>query len=355
MINCKGYAAHSATQPLQPFSFVRRELTANDVLIDINYCGVCHSDIHQVRNDWEITRYPIVPGHEIIGKVVKIGTAVSKFKLGDVVGVGCFVGSCQHCESCIQGLEQYCTIGLLPTYNGLAADGNTVTYGGYAQQIVVAENYVLKISHRNNLAAVAPLLCAGITTYSPLKHWGVGQGSKVGVIGLGGLGHMAIKLAISFGAQVTLFTSSPHKINDAKQLGAQQVITPKSQAALQKIAGQLDLIINTSSANIDLNIYLTCLKRDGVLVLLGLPSLQEQQDQYVAIARRALIVQRRTVTGSLIGGIKETQAMLDYCAAHDIVADIELISIDNINVAYDRVMNKDVKYRFVIDMASLNL
>jgi uncharacterized zinc-type alcohol dehydrogenase-like protein len=345
-----GYAAQSSTSPLQPFSFERREPGPDDVQIEILYCGVCHSDLHTVRNEWEAfmpTAYPAVPGHEIVGRVSKVGAQVSKFKEGDLAAVGCLVDSCRKCESCKAGLENYCEVGATFTYNSPDPHLGGVTYGGYSKRIVVDENYVLKVPANLDLAAVAPLLCAGITTYSPLRHWKVGKGQKVGIVGLGGLGHMGVKLAHALGADVTLFTTSPNKVDDAKRLGAQHVIISKDQAEMEKHVSSFDFILDTVSAEHDLNAYLNLLKRDGSMVLVGAP------EKPAPVAAFNLIMARRSLSGSGIGGIPETQEMLDFCGKHGITADIELIPIQKIDEAYERLLRSDVKYRFVIDMASL--
>jgi len=318
-----GYAAHSAKAPLAPFKFERREPGPHDVQIEIQYCGVCHSDLHQVLDEWGGGTFPMVPGHEIVGKVVKVGAQVKGFKAGDLAGVGCMVDSCRTCASCSDGLEQYCEKGFVGTYNAKAKDGS-ITYGGYSNNIVVDEAFTLHISPKLNLAAVAPLLCAGITTWSPMRHWKVSKGQKVGVVGLGGLGHMAVKFAHSFGAHVVLFTTSPGKAEDAKRLGADEVVVSRDKGEMKKHARSFDFILDTVSAPHD-------------------PSLKVGN----------LIFQRRQLGGSLIGGIKETQEMLDYCAEHGIVSDIEMIPMQKINEAYERMLKSDVKYRFVIDLATL--
>ena len=348
-IKTLGYAAHSSTSPLQPFSFERREPGAHDVQIEVLYCGVCHSDLHTVRNEWEnfmATTYPAVPGHEIVGRVSKVGAQVRKFKEGDLAAVGCMVDSCRKCESCKAGLENYCEVGATYTYNSPDPHLGGVTYGGYSKRIVVNENYVLKAPTNLDPAAMAPLLCAGITTYSPLRHWKVGKGQKVGVVGLGGLGHMGVKLAHAFGAEVTLFTTSPNKKQDAARLGAQHVIISKDQAEMEKHVRSFDFILDTVSAEHDINAYLNLLKRDGAMVLVGAP------EKPLPVAAFNVISGRRSLSGSSIGGIPETQEMLDFCGKHGITADIELIPIQKINEAYDRMLRSDVKYRFVIDMAS---
>jgi alcohol dehydrogenase (NADP+) len=347
MIPARSFAALTSKAPLAPFSFERREVGPHDVLIDIAYCGVCHSDIHQVRDEWGGSIFPMVPGHEIVGKVAKVGAGVTSFKAGDLAGVGCFVDSCRTCQSCKDGLEQYCENGMSATYNGYERDGKTPTYGGYSSKIVVDEDYVLHVSPKLDLKAVAPLLCAGITTYSPLRHWKVGKGHRVGVLGLGGLGHMAVKLAASFGAEVTMLSTSPSKEKDARRLGAHHFALTSDEAVLAKLKRQFDFIVDTVSAPHDMDRFLGMLKRDGALIIVGVPP------DPLSIESFSLIGGRRKIGGSLIGGIKETQEMLDYCAEHNIVSDIELISIKDINAAYERVLKGDVKYRFVIDMATL--
>lgn len=349
MIQTKGYAATHATRPLAPFQFQRREPGPQDVVIDILYCGVCHSDLHQARDEWGGSVFPMVPGHEIVGRVTQVGAGVRGFKVGDIAGVGCMVDSCRRCAECGEGLEQYCDKGFSGTYNGYEQDGKTPTFGGYANNIVVDEKYTLKIAPHLDLARVAPLLCAGITTYSPLKYWKAGPGQKVGVIGLGGLGHMAIKLAHSMGAAVSLITTSPAKADDAKRLGAQEVIISKNPDDMARHAKSFDLILNTAAGQYDLSAYLNLLKRDGTMVLVGVPNLEDAP----VLKPFSVILPRRKVTGSAIGGIQETQEMLDYCAQHQLYSDIELIPIQQINEAYDRMQKSDVKYRFVIDMQSL--
>lgn len=347
MVKTKAYATQGPKDKLAPFHFQRRAVGEKDVLIEIAYCGVCHSDIHQARNEWGGSLYPMVPGHEIVGKVKEIGKGVHKFKAGDLAGVGCMVDSCHSCTSCQENLEQFCAEGASMTYNSYERDKSTLTQGGYSEYIVVNEDFCLHISDKLDLARVAPLLCAGITTYSPLRQWNIGKQHKVGIIGLGGLGHMALKFAHSFGAQVSLFTTSPSKVEDAKKLGAHEVIISKDQITMQQYFNQFDFILDTVSANHDLNIYLKCLKRDGVMVLVGVP------DKPIELMVENLIIPRRKLVGSLIGGIKETQEMLDYCAQHNIMSDIEKINIQTINEAYERMLRNDVKYRFVIDIASL--
>ena len=347
MIKSHGYAARDKQSPLGSFDFERREVGPKDVLIDIQFCGVCHSDLHQVRDEWGGSIYPMVPGHEIVGRVAKVGAQVKKFKAGDLAGVGCMVDSCRECNSCREGEEQYCDRGqTVLTYNSRAKDGSP-TYGGYSNNIVCDEAFVLKVSPKLNLAAVAPLLCAGITTYSPLRHWGVGEGQRVGVVGLGGLGHMALKFAHAFGAHVTQFTTSPGKEQDAIRLGAHEVVLTRDPANLAKLAGSFHFIIDTVSAPHDLNAYITLLRRNGHMVLVGAP------EKPAPVAAFPLIMGRRSLAGSAIGGVRETQEMLDYCAEKNIVSDIELTPIQEINQAYERMVRNDVKYRFVIDMASL--
>ncbi len=346
MGSTKAYAALNATQPLVPFNISRRANGPNDVAIDIAYCGVCHSDIHQARNEWGNSTFPMVPGHEIVGTVTSVGTKVSRFKVGDKVGVGCMVDSCRECPECLDGLEQYCPAPIF-TYNGFEKGTQIQTQGGYSKNIVVDENFVLHIPANLPLDKTAPLLCAGITTYSPLRHWNAGPGKKVAVIGLGGLGHMAVKIAHAMKAEVTVLSRSLNKITDAKRLGANHVYATSDEATFGKLAKNFDLIINTVSVELDWNKYLGLLKRDGTLVLLGVPA------NAPPVHAASLIFGRRSLAGSLIGGIKETQAMLDFCGQHNIVSDIELIPIAKINDAYERILKSDVKYRFVIDMASL--
>ncbi len=348
MLKTKGFAAQDATSALGPFQFERREPGDLDVLIEIAYCGVCHSDIHQVRNEWGNSVYPMVPGHEIVGTVKGVGKKVTRFKVGDLAGVGCLVDACRTCDSCQQGLEQFCQTGAAMTYNGTEMDRKTPTYGGYSNQIVVAEAFTLKISPKLSLAAVAPLLCAGITTYSPLRHWNTKAGDRVGVVGLGGLGHMAVKLAASMGAEVTLFSGSKGKEADARRLGAHNFVLSSEPNAFQNLGGSFDLIIDTVSAPHDLNQYLGLLRVEGAMVLLGVPPTP------APVSAFPLIMGRRTLSGSLIGGLPETQEMLDYCAEKGIVSDIELIPVQQINDAYERMLKGDVRYRFVIDMKSLN-
>lgn len=342
-----GYAASKATAPLAPFQFERREPGSKDVVIEILYCGVCHSDIHQARDEWGGSIFPMVPGHEIVGKVIGVGPKVSNFIIGQSVGVGCLVDSCRTCTSCHANLEQYCENGFVSTYNGLERDGKTPTFGGYSSHIVVDEAFVLSIPDNVDLAKAAPLLCAGITTYSPLKHWKVTSGMKVGVIGLGGLGHMAVKIAAAMGAEVVLFTTSENKKQDGLKFGAKAVVLSSDKAAMKKQMGRLDIIINTVSAKISLTDYLNLLKREGTMVMLGV------SPESLNLESHALIMQRRNLAGSLIGGLKETQEMLAFCAKHNITSDIELIPIQKINEAYEKAIKSQVKYRFVIDMKSL--
>jgi len=344
----KAYAAQSAQSPLAPFAITRREPLPHDVSIEILFCGVCHSDIHTVRSQWPGTMYPCVPGHEIVGKVTAVGAEVSRFKVGDIVGVGCMVDSCQRCASCAEGLEQYCDNGFTGTYNGPEQGTKGNTYGGYSQNIVVNDRFVLRVSPNQNLAAVGPLLCAGITTYSPLRHWKAGPGKHVGVVGIGGLGHMGVKLAHAMGAHVTVFTTSENKREDAIRLGADTVVISRNANEMASAAGSLDFILNTVAASHDLDSYLNLLRRDGAMVLVGAP-----EHPHPSPSVMNLIFKRRTLAGSLIGGIAETQEMLDFCASKNVVSDVEMISIDQINEAYERVIRSDVKYRFVIDMASL--
>ena len=346
-VGTRAYAAQNSTTPVRPFSIHRREVGAHDVHIDILYCGVCHSDLHQVRNEWHNTVYPCVPGHEIVGRVVKVGREVKKFKTGDLAAVGCMVDSCRTCSSCRAGLEQYCENGVILTYNSEDRHLGGVTYGGYSEAIVVDEAFVLSVGENLDPAAVAPLLCAGITTYSPLRHWKVGKGQKVGIVGLGGLGHMGVKFASAFGAHVVLFTTSPDKEADALRLGAHEVVVSKDTSAMDKHRNSFDFILDAVSANHDINAYLRLLKLDGTMTLIGLP------EKPLEIAAFNLILPRRQFAGSGIGGIGQTQEMLDYCAAHQIVADVELIPIEQVNEAYERMLKGQVKYRFVIDMESL--
>ncbi len=346
-----GYAAQQATAPLTPFNFERRDPRPHDIQIEILYCGVCHSDLHTARNEWKGTTYPFVPGHEIVGRVTAVGKDVKAFKTGDLAAVGCMVDSCHSCPSCKDNLEQYCENGVVFTYNSRDKYDNSVTYGGYSTQITVDEKFVLQIPKtfkEDDLAGVAPLLCAGITTYSPLRHWKISKGSKVGVVGLGGLGHMAIKLAHAMGAYVVLFTTSPGKTADAKRFGADEVVLSKNSTDMQKHLNSLDFIIDTVSVAHNLDAYTELLKRDGTLCLVGAPP-----TPHPAPNINNLIFKRREIAGSLIGGIKETQEMLDFCGQHHLTSDIEIIPIQKINEAYERMLKSDVKYRFVIDIASL--
>ncbi|TLX57748.1 NAD(P)-dependent alcohol dehydrogenase [Stutzerimonas nosocomialis] len=344
----KAYGAHAAERPLEPIEISRRAPGEHDVQIDIAYCGVCHSDLHQVRSEWAGTQYPCVPGHEIVGRVSAVGAHVSGHQVGDLVGVGCIVDSCKHCHDCDEGLENYCD-GMIGTYNFPTPDAPGWTLGGYSQQIVVHERYVLRIGHSQaQLAAVAPLLCAGITTYSPLRHWNAGPGKKVGIVGIGGLGHMGIKLAHAMGAHVVAFTTSESKVADAKALGADDVVVSRDAAQMAAQAKSFDLIVNTVAAPHDLDAFMALLKRDGTMTLVGAPASPHPSPDVFN-----LIFKRRSLAGSMIGGIPETQEMLDFCAEHGIVADIELIRADEINSAYERMLKGDVKYRFVIDTATL--
>jgi uncharacterized zinc-type alcohol dehydrogenase-like protein len=347
MLPTLSYAASSAKAPLAPYRFDRRDPREHDVVIDILYCGVCHSDVHTVRDEWGQGKYPIVPGHEIVGRVTAVGKGVTKFKVGDMAGVGCMVDSCRECASCKEDLEQFCEKGATFTYASKDRHDGTATQGGYSSQVVVDEAFTLHISDKLDPAAAAPLLCAGITTYSPLKHWKVGKGSKVGVVGLGGLGHMALKLAHAFGATVVQFTTSESKRADALRLGADDVVLSNNAEQMKAHAGTFDFILDTVSAKHDLDVYLQMLKREGTMTLVGVP------DKPAELAAGALIFGRRSLAGSLIGGIAETQEMLDFCAEHGIVSEIEKINIQDINQAYERMLKSDVKYRFVIDMASL--
>jgi uncharacterized zinc-type alcohol dehydrogenase-like protein len=344
----KSYAAKSADKPLEPYQLDRREPGDHDIEIKILYCGVCHSDIHTARNEWGGTMYPVVPGHEIVGKVTRTGSKVSKFKVGDTVGVGCFVDSCGHCRNCAEDNEQYCENGHSQTYNSFLQDKKTITYGGYSSHIVVTEKFVLSVSDKLPLEKVAPLLCAGITTYSPLKHWNVKKGDKLAVVGLGGLGHMAVKIAASMGAEVTVLSRSKSKEKDARELGAHHFELTTDKDNMKRLGSSFDFIIDTVSAEHDYNEYLALLRTNGVMVLLGVPPTPSD------VAAFYLIGGRRSLVGSLVGGIKETQEMMDYCAEHNITSDVEMINIDQINEAYERTLAGDVHYRFVIDMASLN-
>lgn len=345
----RAFGAFAADKPLEAMDIFRREPGANDVQIKIAYCGVCHSDLHTVRAEWGGTQYPCVPGHEIVGQVTAVGSSVSKFKVGDTVGVGCMVDSCRHCEACDDGLEQYCAHGFTGTYNGKTQDKPGHTLGGYAQTIVVRDRFVLNITHpKEHLAAVAPLLCAGITTYSPLRHWKAGPGKKVGIVGIGGLGHMGVKLSHAMGAHTVAFTTSENKRQAALDLGADEVVVSKNADEMLKHAGSFDFILNTVAASHNLDAFTQLLKRDGTMCLVGVP-----EHPHPSPNIGVLIFGRRSIAGSLIGGIAETQEMLDFCAHHGIVSDIEMIPIQKIDEAYDRMLKNDVKYRFVIDNATL--
>jgi alcohol dehydrogenase (NADP+) len=347
MIQAKGWAAQTPETDLAPWDFQRRDVGDHDVQFDILFCGVCHSDLHQIKNDWFPGIFPMVPGHEIVGKVRRVGGHVKKYKEGDIVGVGCMVDSCRQCDECKQGLEQYCQNGNSQTYNGTEQDKKTPTYGGYSNTIIVNEDFVVRVSDKLDLASVAPLLCAGITTYSPLRYWKISKGHKLGVVGLGGLGHMAVKFGVSFGAEVTVLSTSANKEADAKALGAHQFVVTKDKAQVKSVRGHFDFIIDTVSAKHDMNMYLALLKTNGVMICVGVPS------EPSPIQPFSIIGGRKSFAGSSIGGIRETQEMLDYCADHNIVSDIELIDIKDITASYDRMMKGDVKYRFVIDMATL--
>ncbi len=347
MNNTKSYAAFNAIDPLAPFEFNRREVRPHDVQIEILYCGVCHSDLHQARNEWGGSIYPMVPGHEIVGRVIKTGQHVTKFKEGDIAGVGVMIDSCRTCKNCLNDLENYCTEGMTGTYNGMERDGLTIAQGGYSTQIVVDERYVLHVSSSLDLKAVAPLLCAGITTWSPLRYAGVTSGMKVAVAGLGGLGHMGVKFAVSFGAEVTVLSTSPSKEADAKKLGAHHFLLTTDKEAMQKHNSYFDVILDAISANHNYEKYLNLLDVNGKLLVVGLPSEQPQVNPF------SLITNRRSIIGSMIGGMKETQEMLDYCAEKNITSDVEVITMQQINEAYERMLKGDVHYRFVIDIASL--
>ncbi|HVD96467.1 MAG TPA: NAD(P)-dependent alcohol dehydrogenase [Candidatus Limnocylindria bacterium] len=347
MIPVKGYAAQSAASPLAPFDFKRRDLRPKDVLIDILYCGICHSDLHLVRNEWGRSIYPMVPGHEIVGRVVGKGNRARRFKKGDLAAVGCFVDSCRKCSNCKDGLQQYCTGGLVLTYNSYEKDGKTITRGGYSTKIVVDEDYVLKVPSNLPLEKVAPLLCAGITTYSPVRHWKIGKGHRVAVLGLGGLGHMAVKFASAFGATVTVLSGSPNKQRDAKRMGATDFALTRDAGKMKTLSSRFDFIIDTVSATHDFDFYLGLLRTNGVMICVGLPSGEEQLSPF------NLVLGRRSIAGSLIGGLPETQEMLNYCGRHQITSDVEVIPIQQVNEAYDRMVKSDVRYRFVIDLVSL--
>jgi alcohol dehydrogenase (NADP+) len=347
MFNVRGYAAHDAVSPLVPFNFTRRDPGEHDVRIEILYSGICHSDLHQARNDWSNATYPMVPGHEIVGRVAEVGSAVTKFKVGDYAGVGCMVDSCRQCAACRVNLEQYCEEGASYTYNSTERETGALTFGGYSDQIVVEERFVVKVSSKLDLKAVAPLLCAGITTYSPLVHWKVGAGQKVGVIGLGGLGHMGVKFAKALGAHVVMITTSPEKGRDATRLGADEVLVSRDPEAMAANAGSFDFLLNTIPVGHDLNPYAALLKLDGTMVLVGVLTNVEP------LAGISLIGGRKSISGSAIGGMAETQAMMDFCAEKGIVSDVEIIPMQSVNEAYERLLKNDVKYRFVIDMASM--
>jgi uncharacterized zinc-type alcohol dehydrogenase-like protein len=347
MIDIQGYAALNATSPLAPFQFSRREVGRQDVLIKIQYCGICHSDVHQARDEWGGSLFPMVPGHEIVGTVEQVGASVTRFKIGHTVGVGCFVDSCRTCPACKKGLEQYCEGHLAFTYNGTERDGVTPTYGGYSTKIVVDQRYLVRIPKRLRPEEAAPLLCAGITTYSPLRHWKVGKKHRLAVVGLGGLGHMAVKIGTALGAHVTVLSHSDKKQADAKRLGAQAYYSTANPETLAQLTKQFDFILDTVSAPHDLNAYLELLKTDGTMILVGAP------DKPAPLGAFPLIMRRRRLVGSLIGGIKETQEMLDFCGKHKFGAEVEVIPIQQVNAAYDRLARGDVRYRFVIDMSSL--
>jgi alcohol dehydrogenase (NADP+) len=346
MIQIIGYAAKEAKASLTPFSFERRNILDCDVMIDIQYCGICHTDIHQVKNEWGRSTYPMVPGHEIIGNVLQVGSQVTRFKVGDKVGVGCFVDSCRNCDACRQGLEQYCS-NLLTTYNGIEKDGKTPTQGGYSNKIIVDENYILRMPDNLVTEHAAPLLCAGITLYSPLMKWKAGPGKKVAIIGLGGLGHIGVKIAHALGAEVSVLSHSLKKQEDAKKMGADNFYSTSDPKTFEKLEGYFDIIINTVSTEINLNQYLNLLRLDGTMVVVGVPEKDAQLSAY------SLISARRNLAGSLIGGISETQEMLDFCSKYNISCDVELIPIQKVNEAYERILNSDVRYRFVIDLNSL--
>jgi uncharacterized zinc-type alcohol dehydrogenase-like protein len=350
MYNALGYAAKSAKSPLGPLKFDRRDTGPNDVRIEILFCGVCHSDLHMARNEWRGTVYPTIPGHEIVGRVVEVGSGVKKFKVGDLAGVGCMVDSCRSCPACKEGLEQFCEgpASFTQTYNSPDPHTGGVTYGGYSNLIVVDEAFTLMVPKNLDLAAVAPLLCAGITTYSPLRHWNVQPGQKVGIVGLGGLGHMGVKLAAAMGAHVVLFTTSPGKVEDAKRLGAHDVVISKDPEQMAAHANSFDFIINTVAASHDLDPFVALLKRDATMTLVGVPEHSHPSPSIVNF-----IFKRRSLAGSLIGGIAETQEMLDFCGKHGITSDIEIIPMSGIDTAYERMLKSDVKYRFVIDMATI--
>jgi uncharacterized zinc-type alcohol dehydrogenase-like protein len=346
MLQVIGYAAKEAKASLTPFSFERRDLLDHDVVIDIQYCGICHTDIHQVKNEWGRSNYPMVPGHEIVGNISQVGSQVTRFKIGDKVGVGCFVDSCRNCDACSKGLEQYCN-NVLTTYNGIEKDGKTPTQGGYSNKIIVDEIYVLRMPDNLRPERAAPLLCAGITLYSPLMKWKAGPGKKVAIIGLGGLGHIGVKIAHALGSEVTVLSHSLKKQQDAKKMGADNFYATSDPKTFEKLEGYFDIMINTVSTDINLNQYLNLLKLDGTMVVVGVPEKDTQINAY------SLISARRNLAGSLIGGISETQEMLNFCSKHNITCDIELIPIQKVNEAYERILNSDVRYRFVIDLNSL--
>jgi len=347
MASVKAYAAQNDHAPLAPWTIERRDPKPHDVQMEILFCGVCHSDLHFARNEWGMTVFPVVPGHEIVGKVTAVGNHVKKFKVGDLAAIGCLVDSCRECDNCKDGLEQYCAQGGVFTYGGNERDGSGVTHGGYSKSILAHEDFVLKISDKLDLAATAPLLCAGITTYSPLRHWKIGPDMKVGILGLGGLGHMGVKFAVSMGAEVTMLSHSPSKEKDAQRLGAHKFVLTSDESQAKSVAGYFDFILDTVSAQHDYNFYLGMLKTNGTMVCVGVPPAP------TPVHSMSLIFGRKTLGGSLIGGLPETQEMLDYCAEHNIVSDIELIRMDQINEAYERMLKGDVRYRFVIDMSSL--
>jgi uncharacterized zinc-type alcohol dehydrogenase-like protein len=347
MIPAKGYAAQNPKSPLAPFKFERRAPGPHDVHFEILYCGVCHSDIHQVRDEWSGSIYPMIPGHEIVGKVIAVGAQVKKFKKGSLAAVGCLVDSCRDCDNCKQGLEQYCKNGAVATYNSYEKDGTTPTYGGYSNTIVVHEDFVLRVPDNLPLEGVAPLLCAGITTYSPLRHWGVGKGHKIGILGLGGLGHMGVKFASAFGAEVTMLSTSASKEADAKKLGAHKFVLTTKKENTKALRGYFDFILDTVSAPHDHNMYLGMLNTNGTHIVVGVPPTPAQ------IAEFSLIGNRRSIAGSMIGGLPETQEMLDFCGAYNIISEVEVIAMKDINEAYERMLKGDVRYRFVIDMQTL--
>lgn len=348
MANTRAYAAQSADSGLAPYNFERRSLRNDDVAIEIDYCGVCHSDVHVVENDWGGSQYPVVPGHEIIGRVSAVGPEVTSYKAGDLVGVGCMVDSCRTCSACDSGLEQYCDEGMTATYGGIDRHDGSVTMGGYSANIIVSERFVVRVPDKLNAASAAPILCAGVTTYSPLKHFKVGKGHKVGVLGMGGLGHMGVKFAKALGAEVTLFTRSESKVAEAKKQGADHVVVSTDRSQMKAVSNSFDFLLDTIPVAHDLNPYLKCLKHDGTHILVGLLSPIEPP-----VNAGLLLLKRRVIAGSLIGGMPETQEVLDFCAEHDISCDVEMLDIRNINDAYVRMKKGDVKYRFVIDMNTL--